>query len=427
MSRLGDPCTRPNEEFFFVPFSFDLEKEAQEWEGTALVVMAMSAPPSTGVREVEAVVLDEMRLHKGDVVVSRHQPQPFLLKFASRRLAEEAAGMRCIKHHGVILNVRPWRSLEAAFGAAMFFRVRLCLEGIPVHAWNPEIVERLIGRTCALDCIDTNLLHPDDTRTIDVWAWTPNPSRIPKRLWLVVTGRADAPSAVTVTSTPPAPWQKGAKFCVLIHLEWIYDYTSASTDHFGHGSGVMSEPERRELVWHFGAVDGEPAPVPATLPSTSRPQSGQSVKTVGTSFAGTCAKTADTLEMNAAEMTRRKTNGKIDVETSRGTKTTTQHMAGSAIIDVMSMMMMAATPAGTDIRHAPFVAPRGWPKSRCSGSETDLLHVATGGRSGEIDAVRLPRRTRCRPFVIFKLSTMLNSGSYSRHRLCPFWMWPTTS
>ncbi|CAN6223150.1 unnamed protein product [Urochloa humidicola] len=28
----------------------------------------------------------------------------------------------------------------------------------------------------------------------------------------------------------------------------------------------MPEPERRELVWHFGAVDGEPAPVPAHPP-----------------------------------------------------------------------------------------------------------------------------------------------------------------
>ena len=134
MPRLGDPCTQPAEDSFFIPSSFDLEKETQEWEGTALVIMAMSAPASIGVREVEAVVLDKMHLRKGDVVVSRHQPQPFLLKFASRHLAEEATAMGCIKHHGVILNVRPWRSLDNALGEAMHFRVRLCLEGVSVHA-----------------------------------------------------------------------------------------------------------------------------------------------------------------------------------------------------------------------------------------------------------------------------------------------------
>ena len=74
MPRLGDPCTQPAEDSFFIPSSFDLEKETQEWEGTALVIMAMSTPASIGVCEVEAVVLDEMRLCKGDMVVSRRTP-----------------------------------------------------------------------------------------------------------------------------------------------------------------------------------------------------------------------------------------------------------------------------------------------------------------------------------------------------------------
>ncbi|KAG2618292.1 hypothetical protein PVAP13_3NG080003 [Panicum virgatum] len=212
-----------------------LLQEIKEWEGTALVVMAMSAPTSTGVREVEEAILDEMRLHRGDV------PPP--------RAAASSSTMASSS-----TSVRPWRSLEAALGAAMFFRVRLCLEGIP-------IVERLIGRSCALECIDTNLLQPDDTRTIDVWAWTPNPSRIPKCLWLVVTGRGDA-SSVTITNNPPAPWLKGAKFRVLIHLEWIHDYTSATTDHSGKGGISAAEPELRRLPWRRGAVDGEPAPQP---------------------------------------------------------------------------------------------------------------------------------------------------------------------
>ena len=167
--------------------------------------MAMSTPASIGVCEVEAVVLDEMRLCKGDMVVSRHPPQPFLLKFASQHLAEEATAMGCIKHHGVVLNVRPWQSLDNALWEAMHFRVRLCLEGVPVRAWKLELVERLIGRTCALECFDTNLLHPDDTRTIDVWAWMPNPSSIPKCLWLVITGRGHVPSSVNISATPPAP------------------------------------------------------------------------------------------------------------------------------------------------------------------------------------------------------------------------------
>ncbi|CAN6305403.1 unnamed protein product [Urochloa humidicola] len=269
MSRLGDPCTRPDEESLFVSLSFDLDKKAKEWEETTLIVMAMSAPASTGVREDEAAVLHEMRLHHGEVAVSRHQPQPFLLKFANRRHAEKAATMRCIKHNNIMLNVRPWRSLESTLGVALFFRIRICLEGVPIHAWTPGIVERLFGCTCALECIDTNLLRPDDTRTIDVWAWTPNPSRIPKKLWLTL----NASKEVIVSTMQPVPWQRGASYLILPHLEWIYDYTEAYVDTHGRKQ-VMPRPQKRKLDWERGVVNGEPAPVVEFPPFNVPPPSG---------------------------------------------------------------------------------------------------------------------------------------------------------
>ncbi|CAO2199552.1 unnamed protein product [Urochloa humidicola] len=269
MARIGDPCTRPDEDSFLLPTSFDLEQEVKEWEGTALVVKAMSAPASTGPRQIEAVVLDELRLRKGDITVSRHQPEPFLIKFNRKEHAKQAASMSCLKHHNIVINVRPWRSLSVALGVALFFRVRLCLEGVPIHAWNMDLIERMVGRTCSLECIDTNLLHPDDTRTIDLWAWTANPSQIPKRLWLLFTSGARNPS-VSISTTPPDRWQSGIKYRVLMHLEWIYDYTGTTVDSHGVlGTGVqfaVPEPDRRRLVWHRGAVDGERPPATAYPP-----------------------------------------------------------------------------------------------------------------------------------------------------------------
>ena len=50
----------------------------------------------------------------------------------------------------------------------IFYRVRFYLGGIPGHAWTPEIVERVIGRRCALQCINTDLVQPLDTRHIDL-------------------------------------------------------------------------------------------------------------------------------------------------------------------------------------------------------------------------------------------------------------------
>jgi len=149
------------------------------------------------------------------------------------------------------------------------------------------LIERIVGINSSLECIDTNLLHPDDTRTIDLWAWTANPSKIPKRLWLVFTSR----TSVSISTTPPERWQRGFKFCVLIHLEWIYDYTGTSVDPFGLlGTGVqvaVPEPERRRLSWHMGAIDGVEAPKlafsPFNVPPPARERRGDRLPHDGSS------------------------------------------------------------------------------------------------------------------------------------------------
>lgn len=73
-------------------------------------------------------------------------------------------------------------------GTVLLFQVRLCLDGVPMHAWRMDITERLIGRNCALEGIDTD--QPEETKTINLWAWMANPSSIPKCIWLTFTDRA---------------------------------------------------------------------------------------------------------------------------------------------------------------------------------------------------------------------------------------------
>lgn len=143
----------------------------------------------------------------------------------------------------------------------MLFRVKLVLDGVPRHAWDAEIVERLISRHCALEVIDIDLLHPVETKTIDLWAWAANPSSIPKRIWLTFTSRAKDVklSSVLVSETPPEHWQQGRKFPVLVHLEEIHDYSAATVDE----RGAFSPAKRRLPMWNLGVPDGEPVPVRA--------------------------------------------------------------------------------------------------------------------------------------------------------------------
>lgn len=184
----------------------------------------------------------------GEVSVSRHFPEAFLIKFKFGHHCSAALQKGKAAATGVEVFFTKWWSLQDAEGAALLFRVRLCLDGVPMHAWRTNIAERIIGSNCALEGIDTNLDQPEETKTINLWAWMANPSSIPKCVWLTFTGRArDARlEAVLVSSTPPERWQRGVKHCVIVHLEEIQDYMLASVN---LDDRTSCTPAIRRLPW----------------------------------------------------------------------------------------------------------------------------------------------------------------------------------
>lgn len=260
MAKLGDPSTRPEEEECFIPTPHAMKVELKDWESTAVITWAAKVPASITPRDVEAIFKEEFHLREGDVFVSRHHLEAFLIKFEHQRHCVEALRKGFVKRRGVELHYIKWCSLKSALGVAMMFRVRLYLDGIPRHAWEADIVERTMAKTCVLESIETSLIHPLDTRWISMWAWTGNPSSIPKRVWLIFTNstRGKKPDLVSDSDKPPERWQHGVKYCVYVHLKEIHDYTSATVT---LDENVAVTPAKRRLpLWHLGVADGEPAP-----------------------------------------------------------------------------------------------------------------------------------------------------------------------
>lgn len=263
MSQLGDPATRPEEDTCFIPTSYAIDEELREWSETAAVSWAARVLSTTTPRDVEQAFLDEFQLRRGEVAVSLHHPQAFLIKFQHRRHCEEALVKGYVKRRGIEIHFIKWHSLQSALGVALMFRVRLCLDGVPMHAWAADITERIIGRTCTLEQIETDVVHPvesGNTRSIDLWAWTANPSTIPKRMWLSFTNRAKDPklAPLLAVESPPEHWQRGVRHPVLFHLEEIHDYTAATIDLEEQGS---FQPTKRRLPpWSLGVLDGEQVP-----------------------------------------------------------------------------------------------------------------------------------------------------------------------
>jgi hypothetical protein len=144
---IGDPDTRPEEETVFVPNFFVLNRDARDWENTALVPWAIHLPQGAGAREIEDLLLDQLHLQRGDVAVTVHQPEPFLVCFANNAQCATARDLGRFQGNDIDICLCPWRSLTHALGVRIFYRVRLYLDGIPDHAWTPNIFERVGART----------------------------------------------------------------------------------------------------------------------------------------------------------------------------------------------------------------------------------------------------------------------------------------
>ncbi|CAN6328776.1 unnamed protein product [Urochloa humidicola] len=176
----GNPHTRPEVETVFVLCSYDLERDAKDWENCTLVPWALLLPRGDGARAIEELLLEKLQFQRGDVFITVHHPEPYLIRFEQSEHCAEARDRGRFTGHGIDICLRPWRSLTHAMGMRIFFRVRLCLDGIPVHAWTPDIVERIVCNKCSLQCINTDLVQPRDTRHFDLWAWTADPQRNPQ-------------------------------------------------------------------------------------------------------------------------------------------------------------------------------------------------------------------------------------------------------
>lgn len=178
MLQVGDAAIRPEEDC--------IDVDLHAWENTVLVSWAMRAPQGTGAADVAAVLREEFRLHHDEVTVTNHHPEAFLIRFKHGGHCAEAAKKGHANRQGVEIHFIKWRSLRHAGGALLMYRVRLCLDGVPGHAWTEDIVEKIISRRCELEQVETNIMLPAETKTIDLWAWTADPSAISKQRPLFV-------------------------------------------------------------------------------------------------------------------------------------------------------------------------------------------------------------------------------------------------
>lgn len=137
--------------------------------------------------EVRVAIETQLLVPSSEMVVSMYPPTGFLVLFSDYRLRDHAiVDSHGVNLGGLILHFRPWSSDEGAANAHLPFKMRLCLEGVPPHARQPDTLKQLFDPATLIEGIDA----PTSTRRRPVAA-----SRFGRRTPTVLPWKAPSTSA----------------------------------------------------------------------------------------------------------------------------------------------------------------------------------------------------------------------------------------
>ncbi|XP_037406051.1 uncharacterized protein LOC119268500 [Triticum dicoccoides] len=244
MQRMGDAALRPEEDFVVVPATPEMQAEAAILASNCAVAWLEGARQDIPCHQVAAELATALGARPADVEVVKHYPEQFLVRFMHQHHCAEAVSRGDLRGNGHRIFVREWRLEAHADNEDQLHHVRLCLEGVPLHGWNHYIATFLIGRGCSLDYIEPRSLRKEDTRDMALWAWTSNPSAIPKVKWLTLSACGHRRRG-----------RRGLRHRVLIHLDLHEDHSKAGDD-----DDNPPPPDVHEFTWYRKKVDGTYTP-----------------------------------------------------------------------------------------------------------------------------------------------------------------------
>jgi hypothetical protein len=256
----GDPRARPSRAFCAVSATGSIRRRRDD-----LISKAVVCSFDGNSHEVDTIVAGDMLREKfnlchGQYQLVKHFPEQFFIIFPDARTKQWAIDRRSVSYRGREFHFGDWSEESYARKTSWEFRVKVRVEGIPVHCWGEEVASRALGRSCTIHYVQERSRRRERTRSFDLWAWCSDPCEIPKEVWLTVS---EPDSELPPISTPlplvgahhaePTDLKKGHVYTLRNHIEVVEDLCLI------HGrntrGGPMNRKPRREFVWSYGVSD----------------------------------------------------------------------------------------------------------------------------------------------------------------------------
>ncbi|CAN6361134.1 unnamed protein product [Urochloa humidicola] len=185
-----------------------------------------------GTHHVVNALNEQLRISRHEVHVITRFPRQYLVFFSDSRAYRRVLHHRSIHNRGRVFKFEPWTERRNVMETKLEFR----------H--------------CAIHNIEEHARRQERTRTYDLWAWSSNPSKIPKKVLLTITDPDREQPAVDIPlplaelqHDPPEDFKGAYDYKLHIHLDVVKDLSFLQGR--GGSEGPHNRKPRREFLRNY--------------------------------------------------------------------------------------------------------------------------------------------------------------------------------
>ncbi|TKV97975.2 hypothetical protein SEVIR_9G528501v4 [Setaria viridis] len=149
----GDPRARLELAVCAILATGAIKRKRETLIGKTAVCWLNGNSHDTAPHHVIDTLNEKLHIDRHEIKVVKHFPEQYLIFFANSCAYHRAVHHREVPHRGRVFNFEPWTERRGAAESMLEFRMRLRIEGMPVHAWSEEVLAKIIPN-CAIHFIE---------------------------------------------------------------------------------------------------------------------------------------------------------------------------------------------------------------------------------------------------------------------------------
>jgi hypothetical protein len=258
----GDPRGRPARAHCAVAATGSIRRHRDDMINKAVVCSFDENNHEVDSLQAGDMLREKFNLHHGQYQIVKYFPEQFFIIFSDPRSKQWTLDQNSVSYRGRVFHFGDWSEESYARKTFFEFRVKVRVEGVPVHCWGEDVVARVLGKSCAIHYVQERARRREHTRSFDLWAWCSDPCEIPKEVWLTVTEPDREPPPVStplplagVNYDVPSDLKKGHVYTLRNHIEIVEDLSFLCGGGGGQQGGPPNRKPRREFEWSYGVPD----------------------------------------------------------------------------------------------------------------------------------------------------------------------------